>query len=306
MTDPSSPINTGSTSSLMDELLRTGVPEIKLGLGEVIDRENVRPLPAKYARLLPDTLLQVVLRADAAEALREIATDVERELTDSCNRHGSLYDRTYRVELQRSDDPDAPLFAVNVRAGNDDASGEARGDDAGASERGDRPAMPVAERESAADAPADASSGWAPDRWVLIVEQDEQAREAFRIMTPMVTVGRTAADPALRPTIAISNAPGVSRRQIVLLWQERDGAPGFRLYNIGLNAVHLPGREIAGARLRGDDIDLESVVGEHTGWLPPGVSLRIGEDGPSLRIEEVPPGPEDEVPIDPDATVFGI
>ena len=64
--------------TFMDELLRAGVPEIKLALGDVIDRENARPLPPRYARLLPDTVLRVTLRADAAEALLPIAADLER------------------------------------------------------------------------------------------------------------------------------------------------------------------------------------------------------------------------------------
>jgi hypothetical protein len=139
---------------------------------------------------------------------------------------------------------------------------------------------------------------------MLIVERGGEAREAFRIVESQVTVGRAANDPALRPSISISDAPHVSRRQLVLLWQERDGAPGFRVYNIGLNAVHLSGRTIPGAQLHGDAIDVGSVGAEHTGWLPPGMPLRIGDEGPTLRIEEVPPGPDEEAPIDPDATVF--
>src|SRR5688572_6677968 len=105
--------------SLMDELLRGGIPQIKLGLGDAIDRENARPLPPRYARLLPETLLVVTLRPDAADALEPIASDLERELTDSCTRHGSLYDRSYRVRLQRSSDRDAPLYVIGAHAGKD-------------------------------------------------------------------------------------------------------------------------------------------------------------------------------------------
>jgi hypothetical protein len=293
--------DSGADASLMDELLRTGLPEIKLALGEVIDRENLRPLPAKYARLLPETLLVVVLRGDAAEALRPVAPDIEREFTDSSNRHGSLYDRSYRVELQRTDDPDAPLYSVSIRAGKEDHEDRPPEPTADAQ----RPALPAADSDATRLEIEPPSSGWAPHLWMLIVESEGEAREAFRIMEPTVTVGRTASDPALRPTIAISNAPRVSRRQLVLRWQERDGAPGFRIYNLGLNAVHLSGREIPGARLRGDAVDIAAVAPEHTGWLPPGVPLRIGDEGPILRIEEVPPSPDEQVPMDPDATVFG-
>jgi hypothetical protein len=66
--------------------------------------------------------------------------------------------------------------------------------------------------------------------------------------------------------------------------------------------VHLPGLDIPGAHA-GRDAPLHSVDERHSGWLPPGVPLKIGEKGPVLRIEEVPPDPE-EVRIDPDATVF--
>jgi hypothetical protein len=74
--------------SALDTLLRDAVPEIKLALGELIDRENARSLPGKYARLLPESLLVVTLREDAAEAIAPVAVPLERELTDSCTRHG--------------------------------------------------------------------------------------------------------------------------------------------------------------------------------------------------------------------------
>ena len=315
-------------ATFMDELLRTGVPEIKLALGDVIDRENARPLPARYARLLPDTVLRVTLRADAAEALLPIATDLERELTDSCKRHGSLYDRSYRVQLHRTDDPDSPLYSVTSLSGRiggptDEASalppapaapsapsaaatiGSAarRASDVGAADSpGTLTPLPLADEVTRVDYAAPA--GWADGRWVLVVEGDEgEEREAFRIGEPLVTVGRGTDDPTLRASIAISDAPHVSRRQLALLWEERDGAAGFKVFNLGLNTIHLPGQEIAGARAGRGELDLGSIREEHTGWLPPGVPLRIGEHGPTVRIDEVPPG-DDDVWVDPDATVF--
>jgi hypothetical protein len=317
------------TETLMDELLRGGVPEIKYALGDVIDRENARPLPARYARLMPDTILRVTLRADAAEALLPIAGDLERELTDSCNRHGSLYDRSYRVQLQRTDDPDAPLYTVSSHAGKiGEAVAEAPKDRADGNLRAS-PAvlLPPAGAPRAVPAAAkDATSGLAPEplplsdddtridfptpaawedgRWVLVVEGDGgEELEVFRIASPMVTVGRGTDDPTLRASIAISDAPHVSRRQLALVWEERDGAPGFKVFNLGLNTIHLPGLEIPGARAGKGEMDLSRVPDEHTGWLAPGVPLRIGEHGPTLRIDEVPPG-RDDVWIDPDATVY--
>src|SRR5690606_20428852 len=100
---------------------------------------------------------------------------------------------------------------------------------------------------------------------------------------------------------AISDAPHVSRRQLALEWQERDGAPGFRIYNLGLNEVHLPGQEVPGARTGRGPLDLASIPAASIAWLPPGVPLRIGEHGPVLRVDEVP---EAEAAADPDATVF--
>lgn len=296
-----------SDRSLMDELLRAGVPEIKLALGDVIDRENARPLPPKYARLMPETVLLVTLRDDAAEALEPIAADLERELTDSCNRHGSLYDRNYRVRLQRSGDPDAPLYQVTTIAGAEEEAVPAAGD--GTPEVAEPP-IPAPRAIQAVDSDATRidvvrTPGWEPGRWVLVVEgEGGHEREAFRLTDPVVTVGRGSDDPGMRPSIAISDAPHVSRRQLAFAWEERDGAAGFRVYNLGLNEVHLPGQGIPGSRAGKGALKLEAVPQESVGWVPPGVPLRIGDHGPTLRIDEVPPAEEEEYPVDPDATVF--
>lgn len=297
-----------SSQSLMDELLRAGVPEIKLALGDLIDRENARPLPPKYARLMPDTLLLVTLREDAADALEPIAADLQRELTDSCNRHGSLYDRRYRVELQRSGDDDSPLYSVTA------VSGKQGEEDSGAVQDGAPPAAVAAAPESslpirAGDPDATrldrgAAAGWEPGRWILVVEGAEgEEREAFRLTDPVVTVGRAVDDPELRPTISISEAPHVSRRQLALCWEERDGAAGFRVYNLGLNDVHMPGQDLSGAHVGKGVLDLDRIPEQSIGWLPADVPLRIGDHGPTVRIEEVP-AEEEEPWTDPDATVF--
>ena len=153
----------------------------------------------------------------------------------------------------------------------------------------------------------------------MVEDEGGEQREVFRITDAYSTVGRRSEDPQLRTTFALSEAPHVSRRQLALLWEERDGAPGFRVFNLGLNPVHLPGRDVSGARLGRGVIDLDSVSEEHTGWMPPGVPLRIGEQGPVLRIEEVPEEEPEELdesedaqeeeweaePDDPDATRYG-
>jgi hypothetical protein len=318
--------------SALDTLLRDAVPEIKLALGELIDRENARSLPGKYARLLPESLLVVTLREDAAEAIAPVAVPLERELTDSCTRHGSLYDRGYRVQLRRSSDPDAALYTVSAHAGHAvDEQEPVRHRDAHAP-HADLPAVqaehPRDEGREAGEPPIAGSAaplpisdpdatrldlpagpvGWEAGRWLLLVEDDDGAqREVFRLAEPLTTVGRRSDDPQLQTTVALGGVPHLSRRQLALLWEERDGAPGFMVYNLGLNPVHLPGQEITGAHARRGPLDLSGVEERHTGWLPPGVPLRIGEHGPTLRVEEVPEEVEEDadVPDDPEATRHG-
>src|SRR4028118_796782 len=100
---------------LLDTFLREAVPEIKLSLGDLIDRDNARAIPDRYAKLLPASVLVVPLRPDAAEAVRPIAAELEGELTDSCMRHGSLYDREYRVKLRVANAPGPPPFPAPLR-----------------------------------------------------------------------------------------------------------------------------------------------------------------------------------------------
>ena len=107
--------------------------------------------------------------------------------------------------------------------------------------------------------------------------------------------------------MALSDVPHVSRRQLALLWDERDGKPGFKVYNLGLNPLHLPDADIRGAHVGKGALNLDGIARDATGWLPPGVPLRIGDQGPVLRVDEVPPdeeeaGSEVEVDVDPDAT----
>jgi hypothetical protein len=296
-----------SKQAFMDELLRAGIPQIKLALGEAIDRENARPLPTRYARLLPESMLLVTLRPDAADALQPIAMDLERELTDSCTRNGSLYDRVYRVRLQRSGDPEAPLYTVSAYAGRDIAqpdNPEELAPDPEIDSTRVQP-LPVADPDVTRIEPARRPEGWEPGRWVLVVEDlDGREQEAFTLGDPVVTVGRRTDNPQLKATIAISDAAHVSRRQLALVWDSRSDSPGFRVYNLGLNTIHLPGKELRGSRAGKDATDLETIGAEHVGWVAPEDAIRIGDEGPVLRIEELPPDP-DEGWIDPDATVYG-
>lgn len=316
------------TVPFLDALLRDALPEIKLALGELIDRENSRSLPERYAKLLPESVLVVTLRQDAAAAIAPLVETVERDLTDSVMRHGSLYDRTYRVQLRRSEDPDAPLYRVSAHAGHIPA---AAGADLGAAPSA-APAPPPADLPPRAQAPLTADTtqgvteastealpvadpdatridevgppGWVAGEWLLVVESLEgEEIEAFRLTDPFTTVGRQTADPELQTTVALRDVPHLSRRQLVLVFEERNGEPGFQLYNVGLNPIHLPDREVRGARVGKGALRLESVAEASTARVGPDTPMRIGDHGPVLRIEEVPPDPEEEGEVDPDATV---
>ncbi len=313
MTDSTPVDHSDDPYPFLDVLLREALPEIKLALGELIDRENARSLPGKYARLLPETLLVVTLRPDAAEALTPVAAAVERELTDSCTRHGSLYDRGYRVQLRRTEDPNAALYRVSAHAGHAGGSAPHAGLPAVEADRAAGAVAPLPVSDPDATRVAEVGPpGWQAGRWLLLVENLEgEQQEVFRLTDSFITVGRKSIDPQLRTTVAINDAPHVSRRQLALVWEERDGAPGFRVFNLGLNPVHLPGREIPGAHIGRGPLHPDSLPETNTGWLPPGVPLRIGDKGPVLRLEEVPQEEaegedpaEARAPRDPDATVF--
>lgn len=312
------------STSFLDTLLRDALPEIKLALGELIDRENSRSLPERYAKLLPDSVLVVALRADAAAAIAPLVETVERDLTDSVMRHGSLYDRTYRVQLRRSDDPEAPLYRVSAHAGHGPppATPFAGGSRAATAAPAGPPTptrLPDATMEASTEAsteallPADPDAtrvdevgppGWVSGQWVLMAEDLEgEVNEVFRLTDPFTTLGRRTSDPELQTTIALSDVPHLSRRQLVLLFEERAGEPGFKVYNLGLNPLHLAEGELPGAKVGRGALRLESVPEASVTWVRPGTPVRIGDHGPILRIDEVPPDQEEEGERDPDATV---
>ncbi|HEX8209675.1 MAG TPA: FHA domain-containing protein [Longimicrobium sp.] len=357
MTDATSHSPVPHEEPLLDQLLREAVPEIKLALGDLIDRDNARSLPDRYARLLPETVLVVTLRPDAAHSLSPVAEQLEGELTDSCMRHGSLYDRPYRVRLHEAGDPGAPLFRISKEAPGGPA------DRPGLTESGATPppaaslgtvaaapfappvapieargetiavppprtvAPPPAPKPAPAPAPAPApvfddpdatrmegiapaardAPGWDATKWELVVEDADGAdAERFPVTAAEVTVGRHTDNPQLQSDLMLSGAPQVSRRHLVLRWAPRDGAPGFQVANLGLNALHVEDAEIAGANLKGP-YRLEDVPERHTRWVPADARMRIGENGPILRVRAAavaaPDG--DAGPEDPEATRFG-
>ncbi len=352
MTDATSHAPVPHEEPLLDQLLREAVPEIKLALGDLIDRDNARSLPDRYARLLPETVLVVTLRPDAAHSLSPVAEQLEAELTDSCMRHGSLYDRPYRVRLHEAGDPGAPLFRISKEAPGGPADRPGLTESAAAPPPaaslgtvaaapfappvppiiapGETIAVPpprtVAPRPAPAPAPAvprvfddpdatrmeglpaaAAAAGWDAKKWELVVEDADGAdAERFPITAAEVTVGRHTDNPQLQSDLMLSGAPQVSRRHLVLRWAPRDGAPGFQVANLGLNALHVEDAEIAGANLKGP-FRLEDVPERHTRWVPADARMRIGENGPILRVRPaaVPAAADDAEPEDPEATRFG-
>ena len=302
MNDPTPPdLSTNREAASLDELLRDTLPEIKLALGELIDRENARQLPGRYARLMPETLLAVTLRPDAADALAPVAAAVEHELTDSCTRHGSLYDRGYRVQLRRVDDDAAPLFSVSAHAGQPPAPPPPAPAATAATSTGTTaPALPAVDPD-ATRLDGYGPTGWEPGRWLLVV-QDElgEELEAFRLSEPLTTLGRRSEDPGLQTTVMLRDVPHVSRRQLALVWEEREGRPGFRIFNLGQPPLTAGEHEIPGAKVGRGPLRLDQLSPEHTTWVSPGSPISIGETGPVLRIEEVLASEED-----PDATRFG-
>ncbi|MBA2572361.1 MAG: hypothetical protein H0V06_04920 [Gemmatimonadetes bacterium] len=284
---------------LLDAMLRETIPEVKLALGEHIDRDNERAIPDRYAKLLPDTTLVVTLRADAADALAPVATEVARELSDSCMRHGSLYDRAYYVRLARTESDGAPLFGISAEAGR--SAVEVAPVPAPAPPPRVEPRMDPDATRVEQVAPR---SGWQPGRFVLVVEDDEgNETEAFPLTEPLSTVGRQSDDPALRADVSIADVPHVSRRQLAVAWDPRAGEPSFRVYNLGLNPIHLGDRTIPGANQKRGPLRVEDVPGMHTERWTPGDTLRIGSGGPTLRLRDA--GESASPAEDPDATRFG-
>ncbi|HEX2208242.1 MAG TPA: hypothetical protein VHG93_11220, partial [Longimicrobium sp.] len=153
-------------------------------------------------------------------------------------------------------------------------------------------------------------------RFELVVEDENGTeRERFPITQPQATVGRQTDKPELRSDIQLTGPEfdRVSRRQLALAWAERDGRPGFTVYNLGLNAIHVGEREVSGANARQGALDVGG-MGEHSTWVSPGEAIRIGGHGPIVRIVDNQEAEKDGggglelhvvPPEDPDATRFG-
>ncbi|CAN5325871.1 hypothetical protein BH20GEM2_BH20GEM2_08210 [soil metagenome] len=292
---------------LLDTLLRDALPEIKLALGDLIDQENRRAMPDRYSRLLPGSTLRVALRPDALDALAPVRAEVERELTESCSRHGSLYDRTYHVRVRAAERPGAPLFAVGTESAPPAEHTEMAAD--AAVPPSPAPSFaPPPERFPVTDPDATridvgVPSGWEADRWELVVEEEGEGGQGHSsthpLREPVCTVGRESSAADLDLTVALADSPHVSRRQLALVWQPRGDEPGFRVYNLGLNPLHFGEREVPGARAPHGQLGFAAIDPTHPAWVAQDEAVRIGSSGPTLRVREASaPAP------DPDATVL--
>lgn len=352
MTDftPATRPHEGGDEPLLDSFLREAIPEIKLSLGDAIDRDNSRAIPDKYVKMLPLTTLVVTLRPDAAQAVAVMAAELEEELTDSVMRHGSLYDRDYRVRLKEAGTRGAPLFRVSIQpAGQPEpepivaapppppppapeptvAAPEPRRPPTPAVGEtlfaGRSPELmdPDATRVEGIGAPSTPSappvSDFPAGRFELLVEdEDGTERERFPLAQAQTTLGRQNENPKLQSDIKLSGRDfdRVSRRQLALVYAERDGRAGFTVYNLGLNAITVSDRELSGANIGEHALDI-AAISEHSTWVAPGEAIRIGGHGPIVRIRDTKAAekePEDgggglEIhvvpPEDPDATRFG-
>jgi hypothetical protein len=305
---------------LLDSFLREAVPEIKLALGDLIDRDNTRAIPGRYVKMLPLTTLVVTLRPDAAKAIAAIAAELEAELTDSVMRHGSLYDREYRVRLREAGQSGAPLFRVTTQSPDEpapepiEAAPPTPPAPAPAARRSAPPAPPVAEtlfsgrQPESVDPDATRVEGvdltpFPAGRFVLVVENEEgDEQQRLPLENAVQTVGRETDNPALRSDLQLAGSPNVSRRQLAVVWAGREGEAAFEVYNLGLNALHLGEREVPGANAGKGPLDLHR-LSAHSVRVSPDEPLRIGGHGPVLRIAEG--GGSDEPDDDPDRTRFG-
>lgn len=312
---------------LLDSFLREALPEVKLALGDLIDRENTRAIPDRYVKMLPVTTLVVTLRPDAAQAIAAIAEDLEGELTDSVMRHGSLYDREYRVRLREAGQDGAPLFRASVQpAGQPEPAPLEPAPPtppAPAPPPRERPPVPpVADTLFAGHAsePVDADATrvegpplprFPAGRFALVVEDADGAEsQRLPLENAVQTVGRETENPALRSDLQLTGSPNVSRRQLAVVWAGRGDRPAFDVYNLGLNAIHVGDREVAGANAGKGALDLNG-LSAHSVRVEPGEGIRVGGHGPVLRIVDTaaaagegPAQPDDE-DDDPDRTRFG-
>lgn len=267
---------------LSDEL-----PQLKLRLGEEIDRANCRPLPRGYGAALSMTTLNVVLGQRLAAIVDKIADTLEVDLSDSCRRHGLIYDRAYRVRLWSAPPQEgAPDFAISAQAERASVARRVGADDeeSPSTERGLRIADPDATVFS-----SDSTATWDASKWLLRVLAEQGDAETYQLSEPQITVGRKSENVDLSATIVLVAAPRtVSRRQLALSWSPRKKKPGFLLWNLGGPDIRVDGRKVVGARTPPGAIELSTLDDRHCTWIEPDTRVEIGASGLSFWIEANP------------------
>ena len=308
-------------------LKQGGIRALKLALGRVIEQECSAHGPGDYQELYADSLIVVALPRGLAAALRSEIDTLAQDLAHAAETHGRMRGRVFRLELAPPHAGDeilvqsAPAWAAGMAV--TDLPSEAEGEvdsertlpDAGdlaaaratgsAGSAGSAAAPPLSsDRTLAVDEESLSAAGWRRGRWALasLDEGDHHPVRIYPLADPVTTVGRSATRAELNPTIALEDAPDfISRRQLALEWEERNGSPGFVVYNLGRPVISLlteGAEQLPGAQVGSGPLELRKLGNPYAIWVRPGTAFRVGHRGPVLAVLDLTTPRSD-----PDATV---
>lgn len=288
--------NPGMHADGEQEFFTSILPRIKLAIGEAIDRDNAKQVPARYRNKLGDTLLEIVLHPTIVSTIVDLVNEVEADLSESSTRHGLMYHRKYPVRLVASGDHEGALFEVIVRVAPSATSPSEVPQGSESTILAIDPPAGVTEAEAARTesegAPAteaEEDDSWRSGRWELRVV-DRKGEEVARtpLQQPVIAIGRQP-DPypsgsSLRLPERLST---VSRRQLVVQWDPDIGSPSFRIFNTGKSPIRVGDIVIPGANEGNSLPDLTRLQDDHSVKVAPGVQVEIGTAGPILWIEDL-------------------
>jgi hypothetical protein len=269
-----------------------GIQSLKLALGRVIEQESGSAGPGDYRELYADSLLLVALPRVLSEALRPEMETLKLDLAQAVETHGRMRGRTFRLE-----------FAA-AHAGDDILVTSGPGWAAAFDQQGDDTDSELTLQD--VDAPANApppAEGWQRGRWALAVldEPDGRPTKIYPLAEPVSTAGRPSKRSEFSTNIALEEAPDfVSRRQLALQWDPRNGTSGFAVYNLGRPVITLiteGAEQLPGAQIGAGPIQLQSLGAPFAIWVTPGTEFRIGHKGPILTVLDL-----FGATTDPDAT----
>lgn len=277
-------------------LLRT-MPQIKLGIGAVLDKLHQDVVPKRYRDRLTEDVLEVSLHPAIAELIADFADEVESELSEASAKHALLYDRRCSVTLEQATTQTAPAFEVRARpAGGATQSrshtigetGDSGAKPTHASVSGPHPSRaPETEKDIAPETMVEEGMGWDPEHWRLCVKsRDGDLLQIAPLPRATTLVGR---DPHMDPTagiiVLLPSLTTVSRQMLLVRWEPEAGQPGFRIVNLGSLPIHLPKTSIPGARLRDGSIDAAMRLTGHATRVRPGEPFAVGTAGPVIIID---------------------